>query len=131
MPYGQPTKPNQFGDNIQYNIQHSTPNINHTLVLPPQKKMYLLGKQDKKQKAHFGFEDFFPMQQMATENAAIDMITMKEFLKTEALTGKLKKKETGEVSYPPGNRTEWNGCSPDEWDQLREWLRTVSVKVHS
>jgi hypothetical protein len=101
--------------------------MGRTLVLPPQKQMYLLGKGENKQKKHFGFEDFFPMEQMAHENAAIEMITMKEFLETEALTGKLRNKETGKVSFPPNNRTDWNGLSGEEYDQLREWLRTVAL----
>ena len=79
--------------------------MGRTLVLPPQKQMYLLGKGDNQQKKHFGFEDFFPMEQMAVENAALDMITMKEFLETEAMTGQMKDKTTGQVSFPPYNRT--------------------------
>ncbi|CAB9522865.1 GDP-fucose protein O-fucosyltransferase [Seminavis robusta] len=101
--------------------------MGRTLVLPPQKQMYLLGKGDNKQKRHFGFEDFFPMQQMAMENAAIDMITMKEFLELEAMTGNLKDKATGRTSFPPYNRTDWNGLSGMEYDELREWLRTVTL----
>ena len=73
-----------------------------TLVLPPSKKMYLLGKGDNKQKKHFDFDDFFPMKQMAEENAALEMITMKEFLEREAMAGNLLNKQTGKVSYPPG-----------------------------
>jgi hypothetical protein len=98
-----------------------------TLVLPPQKKMYLLGKGHGKQKTHFGFEDFFPMKQMAEENSALDMITMKEFLETEAMTGNLIDMETGKVSFPPDNRTDWNEMGQNEYDVLREWLRTVAL----
>lgn len=98
-----------------------------TLVLPPQKKMYLLGKGGGKDKKHFDFDDFFPMKQMAEENAALEMITMKEFLDTEAMTGNLIEKETGKPSFPPENRTDWDGLSNPEYDILREWLRTVSL----
>ena len=98
-----------------------------TLVLPPQKRMYLLAKGHGKQKTHFDFDDFFPMKQMADENAALEMITMKEFLDSEAMTGNLIDKETGQPSYPPKNRTDWNGLSQNEYDELREWLRTVSL----
>lgn len=98
-----------------------------TLVLPPRKVMYLLGNGKNQQKRHFGFEDFFPMHQMAAENAAIDMITMEEFLQTEAMTGRLRNKETGQVSFPPYNRTDWNGLLGKEYDELREWLRTVTL----
>ena len=98
-----------------------------TLVLPPQKKMYLLGKGGGKDKKHFDFDDFFPMKQMAEENAALEMITMKEFLDVEAMTGNLIDKETGKPSFPPENRTDWDGMSNPEYDILREWLRTVSL----
>ena len=101
--------------------------MGRTLVLPPQKVMYLLGNGQNQQQRHFGFEDFFPMQQMAQENAALDMITMQEFLETEAMTGQLKDKSTGQVSYPPYNRTDWNGMSGKEYDELREWLRNVTL----
>ena len=98
-----------------------------TLVLPPQKKMYLLAKGNGKQKIHFDFDDFFPMKQMAEENDALEMITMKEFLEAEAMTGKLLNQETGKPSFPPNNRTDWNGMSGEEYDILREWLRTVAL----
>lgn len=98
-----------------------------TLVLPPQKQMYLLGKGENKQKRHFGFEDFFPMHQMAAENAAIDMVTMQQFLETEAMAGHLKDRSTGKASFPPYNRTDWNGLKGQEYDELREWLRTVTL----
>ena len=96
-----------------------------TLVLPPQKRMYLLMEGVQKQRTHFDFTDFFPMHKMAAENAAIDMITMQEFLETVAMTGQLRNKETGLVSFPPSNRTDWNGMMQNEYDELREWLRTV------
>lgn len=98
-----------------------------TLVLPPQKKMYLLAKGHGKQKTHFDFDDFFPMKQMAEENDALEMITMKEFLEAEAMAGHLKDKETGKTSFPPNNRTDWNEISQNEYDELREWLRTVAM----
>jgi len=101
--------------------------MGRTLVLPPQKQMYLLGDGKNKQQRHFGFEDFFPMQQMAKENAALDMITMQEFLETEGLTGNLKDKVTGQASFPPGNRTNWDGINGQEYDILREWLRNVTL----
>ena len=36
------------------------------------------------------------------------MITMEEFLQREAVTGHLRDRETGEVRFPRGNRTNWN-----------------------
>lgn len=67
------------------------------------------------------------MHQMAAENAALDTITMEEFLETEAMTGNLKDKSTGKVSFPPYNRTDWNGLLGKEYDELREWLRNVTL----
>ena len=42
------------------------------------------------------------------EHSGIDIITMEEYLNREAMTGKLKDKNTGEVIFPPNNRTDWN-----------------------
>jgi len=67
------------------------------------------------------------MKQMAEENAALDMITMQEFLEAEAMTGNLMDKKTGKVSFPPNNRSDWNMIDQKEYDELREWLRTVSI----
>ena len=58
------------------------------------------------------------------------MIDMKEFLKREALTGHLKHKKTGRVSFPRRNRTNWE----TNWDPTKRkqfapfwpWLRNVS-----
>lgn len=103
--------------------------MGRTLVLPPSKKMYLLeeGGNGGEQRKHFGFEDFFPMKQMAEENAAIDMITTKEFLEREAMSGNLINKATGQISFPPGNRTDWEGFDPKHYTELKLWLRTVSL----
>jgi hypothetical protein len=63
--------------------------MGRTLVMPPQKKMYLLAKNDNKQRKHFSFVDFFPIEEMAQEHVGLDVITMKEYLETQALTGTL------------------------------------------
>jgi hypothetical protein len=86
----------------------------------------LLGKQDNKQQKHFGFVDFFPIEELAEENAGLDVITMEEYLQKVAMTGQLRDKTTGLVSFPPGNRTEWNGMDQKDYDVLREWLRGVT-----
>ena len=62
------------------------------LIMPPQKKMYLLGRGDRTQKKHFSFVDFFPIEEMALENLGLDVISMKEYLEKEAMTGKLVNK---------------------------------------
>ena len=66
--------------------------MGRTLVMPPQKKMYLLGKNDNHQSNHFSFVDFFPIEEMAKEHVGLDVITMQEYLQQEAMTGKLKNK---------------------------------------
>jgi hypothetical protein len=66
--------------------------MGRTLVMPPQKKMYLLGKADKRQKHHFSFVDFFPIEEMAQDNQAFNVVSMKEYLETEGLTGHLVNK---------------------------------------
>eukprot|EP00934_Nitzschia_sp_Nitz4_P005279 Nitzschia sp. Nitz4//scaffold153_size53422//29133//31264//NITZ4_006764-RA/size53422-augustus-gene-0.42-mRNA-1//1//CDS//3329537271//5269//frame0 len=100
--------------------------MGRTLVMPPEKKMYLLGKTDNKQKKHFSFVDFYPIEEMAKDNAGFDVISMKEYLETQAMTGKLRNKETGLVEFPPGNRTDWDGIDQREYDELRGYLRNVT-----
>ena len=34
--------------------------------------------------------------------------------------------ETGQVEFPPGNRTEWDGIDQADYDLLRGYLRNVS-----
>jgi hypothetical protein len=52
-----------------------------TLVLPPEQRMYLLGKDRSKQKSNFGFDDFFPMEELARGERWPKIISMKEFSK--------------------------------------------------
>jgi len=89
--------------------------------------MYLLGQNQKGQQHHFSFADFFPIEEMARDNAAFDVISMEEYLTTEGLGGKLVHHETGEVVFPPGNRTNWDGINQEEYDNLRGYLRNVSM----
>lgn len=95
-----------------------------TLVLPAEQRMYLLQKNRGKQKTDFSFMDFFPMQELANDNDGLTMITMQEFLETEAMTGNMRDKNTAEVSFPPDNRTDWNG---QDVKLLKEWLRNVTL----
>jgi phage pi2 protein 07 len=97
--------------------------MGRTLVLPPEQHMYLLGKGKRDQKKDFSFADFFPMHELAEENDGLKMITMQEFLETEAMTGNLRDKNTGEVTFPPENRTDWNGL---DVKPLKEWLRNAT-----
>mmetsp|Transcript_36468 Transcript_36468/g.88342 ORF Transcript_36468/g.88342 Transcript_36468/m.88342 type:complete len:562 (-) Transcript_36468:4894-6579(-) len=97
-----------------------------TLVMAPQKRMYLLGKGGKNQRNHFSFVDFFPIEEMAKEHKGLNIISMKEYLETRAMTGKLRNAITGEVEFPPGNRTDWDGIDGKDYDVLRGYLRNVS-----
>jgi hypothetical protein len=97
--------------------------MGRTLVLPPEQRIEHLAKNLGKHKTDFSFADFFPMRELAEENDGLQMITMQEFLETEAMTGNLRDKNDREVSFPPGNRTDWNG---QEVNPLKEWLRNVT-----
>ena len=98
--------------------------MGRTLVLPPEQKMYLLGKQSRnKQKVHFSFNDFFQFDSIDAEHMTI--ITMEEFLSRTAMKGLLVHKETGVPTFPPDNRTDWNGLAIHE-KQLYEYLRNVT-----
>jgi GDP-fucose protein O-fucosyltransferase len=87
-----------------------------TLVLPPEQRMYLLQQERGKTKTDFSFVDFFPMHQLE-----------EEFLKRKALTGQMRDKTTGLVSYPPDQMTNWNG---QDVKLLKEWLRNVTLTPH-
>ncbi len=101
--------------------------MGRTLILPPEQRMYLLGKQDGKQRHQFSFMDFFPLQAVAQEHVGLDIMTMEEFLLQEAITGHLVNRTTGEVAFPPLNRTKWDNLhNPKELKWLKEYLRDVT-----
>mmetsp|Transcript_27837 Transcript_27837/g.32953 ORF Transcript_27837/g.32953 Transcript_27837/m.32953 type:complete len:569 (-) Transcript_27837:98-1804(-) len=98
--------------------------MGRTLVLPPGQRMYLLGKNRDKQKTHFSFADFFHLDSINLEHAGIAIISTEEFLLREAMTGNLKNKTSGLVSFPPFNRTNWDG---EKMDDLKKYLRDVTL----
>eukprot|EP00538_Stauroneis_constricta_P000684 CAMPEP_0119551132 /NCGR_PEP_ID=MMETSP1352-20130426/4475_1 /TAXON_ID=265584 /ORGANISM="Stauroneis constricta, Strain CCMP1120" /LENGTH=528 /DNA_ID=CAMNT_0007597141 /DNA_START=65 /DNA_END=1651 /DNA_ORIENTATION=+ len=90
-----------------------------TLVLPPSQQMYLLhGKT-------FSFADFFPLEEIAAEHEGLEVITMQQFL--ERTMGQWRDKSTGEVSFPPGKRTNWDGQTSEVKFKLNPWLQSVSL----
>jgi len=99
--------------------------MGRTLVLPPDQNMYLLYKQDNHQKREFGFQDFFPMEDISNSQAGLKIITTKEFLQRIGVTGKLRDLETGEISFPPMNWTVWDMDTNRVERQLNPWLRKV------
>ena len=82
--------------------------MGRTVVLPPFQNLYLISarhkdKHDKEAHSQMGFEDFFDLN-ILRSHKGFHVITMKEFLGKEALTGGLH----GE--FPPGNTS-------DAWGQ--------------
>jgi len=98
--------------------------MGRTLVLPPSQGVYLLRKDRDKQRVHFSFEDFYHMEQIGYEHDGLDIVSMEDFLKMEAMTGNLRNKTSGVVQFPPNNRTDWNGMDVKE---LKEYLRDVTL----
>ena len=98
--------------------------MNRILVMPPSQGMYLLRKDRGKQRVHFSFDDFYHLEQVGYEHVGLNVISMEEFLQTEAMVGNLVNKTTGAVAFPPNNRTNWDGIDPKP---LKEYLRDVTV----
>jgi hypothetical protein len=99
--------------------------MGRTLVLPPAQGIYLM-KKDRRHNVHFTFADFFHLESLANEHAGLDIISMEEFLEREAMSGRLRHKETGEITFPPENRTNWNGIKDAEKNILKDYLRNVT-----
>ena len=96
-----------------------------TLVLPTEQRIYLLGqgRGNNNVKTDFSFMDFFPIQELANDNDGLTIISTEEFLTTVAMKGQLKDTNSGLVTYPPENRTNWNGV---DVKPLKEYLRNVT-----
>ena len=63
--------------------------MGRTIVMPPSKKMYLLGHGDNHQRNHFSFADFFPIYEIAQEHVGMQVMSMQEYLEKEGMNGKL------------------------------------------
>jgi hypothetical protein len=104
--------------------------MGRTLVLPPEQRVYLLHKDESgKQRNKFGFNHFFHMESISDEHHGFAIITMQEYLEREAMTGNLKNAQTGQVAFPPHNRTSWDGASAPEINTLNQWLRSTAKLV--
>ena len=106
------------------------------LVLPPRMGFYLLTDEKKKGTYRLGFEDFYDLGSIAAEQAGLEIIPFHEFLETEAMSGNLLDERTGKPSFPPHNRTNWDGFAmnmlafKDKHGRgLWDWLRSVSLSI--
>ena len=105
--------------------------MGRTLVIPPTQPIYLLWNDDKSKNNRFTFKDFFHFDTIMEEHPALQVITMEQFLKREAMTGRLKDKTTGAVVFPPRNKTDWDdsGTSFHLWRKQSElfwqWFRNA------
>jgi hypothetical protein len=96
------------------------------LVLPPEQQMYLLSNDRNKKNNRFTFKDFFHFDSIADEHPSVEVISMEEFIQREAMTGHLKDKDTGKVTFPPNNETTWDGHGRTG-RQYWLWLRSATV----
>jgi GDP-fucose protein O-fucosyltransferase len=104
--------------------------MGRVLVLPPAQEVYLLYKESnksgKEQKQTFDVTDFFPIRQISERIQGLTVITMEEFLSREALVGNIRDRQTGGISFPPHNRTNWDGDTDAVISDLNPWLEQVT-----
>jgi hypothetical protein len=104
--------------------------MGRTLVLPPSQELYLLYDQmnsdGKQQKETFDVTDFFDIHQISEVYAGINIITMEEFLLREAMVGNLIDRQSGKISFPPNNRSVWDGDTDAVSKELNPWLESVT-----
>jgi len=82
-----------------------------TLVLPPKKKMYLLGREN------ISFETFFHLDSIKHHLKGLNVISMEEFLRREGLTRNLGRP-------PPDGKVSWDGV---DQRPLLLYLRDVAL----
>eukprot|EP00980_Cylindrotheca_fusiformis_P024116 scaffold11543_cov54-Cylindrotheca_fusiformis.AAC.1 len=66
------------------------------------------------------------MERISQEHVGFNILSMKEFLEL-FFEGKFRSKHTGDYSFPPKNRTDWNDCTSQELNQLKMWLREEAL----
>lgn len=84
----------------------------------------MLGASTKKRE--FSFKDFFPIDDITSEQAGLEIISTEEFLRREGITGNLRDKD-GTTAFVPGNRTLWDGDTQSANRMLYPWLRNVAT----
>jgi hypothetical protein len=104
--------------------------MGRTLVLPPEKRLYLLSQTKKTrhgvtQKHAFSFADFFHMNSIHNEHEGLNIITMEDFLQRHVMQGKVYDPKTNRPVFPPHNRTNYDG----QPDAIFSWLRQYSRQV--
>lgn len=107
--------------------------MGRTLVLPPEKEFYLLGKTKAEhggeQKKTFSFNNFFHMDSIHDEHVGLDIITMTQYLERVAMKGEMINRYTNKLAFPPNNRTNWDGATGRELKELYAYLRESSHTV--
>lgn len=93
-----------------------------TLVLPPDQPMYLLQQGSGHQKEH-NFADFFPFDLISQ---VVPVISMKEFMEREAITGHLRDNILGNIRFPPENTTDFKGTDRISRNLMWDYLRNVT-----
>ena len=104
--------------------------MGRTLVMPPEQRMYLLGKKDKHSKNTLSFHDFYHFDSVAVEHAGVEVISTEEFLKREIMSGNIRHPETGAIIHPPKNKTNWHGIGTyhsQDFKELAGFLREAGI----
>ena len=122
-------EPDEGGwNNIRMSMETATAlaqAMGRILVLPYEQNIYLLRQAKKRRNNRFTFHDFFHFESIANEHPAVEVISMKEFIEKEAMTGHIRNKYTGEIAFPPENRTVWEGHLRTG-KPFYSWLRNVT-----
>lgn len=95
-----------------------------TLVLPP--KLHL-GQME----GGVELDRFYHFKSLEAEHVGVKVITLEEFLEKEAMAGKLVSPLTGEVAWPPYNRTNWEHWRghKSDYKELWNWMRNATTTL--
>ena len=106
--------------------------MGRTLVLPPKMKFYLLTQSHNADENVITYDSFFHIDSIASEYSHFKIITFEEYM--IRMKGKLRNRMTGEISFPPYNRTDWSSIQLANFQATRggltkelwEWVRNVT-----